>query len=240
MSRIVPLDAARHHAVCVDTMAGAAARQFVQIGLSEIALAAADMPLLLVKDGQTGRFNLVALFGLIEQRNLFWQQGGMQSTYLPRAASLTAFRINPEGLEGIGLDEADPALSLRGEPLFAADGSATPFLTSIRNALCAVIADVAAAQALIDAYAQLRVIRPLSLVLRHADGHEHAITGLYGLDEEQLAALDDATVVALHRADRLAPAAVMTASLAQVERLKQLHNAAQLRPIASFQLTFSA
>ena len=104
MSRIVPLDAARHHAVCVDAMAGAAARQFVQIGLSEIALAAADMPLFLVKDGQTGRFNLVALFGLIEQRNLFWQQGGMQSTYLPRAASLTAFRLDPEGLEGVGLD----------------------------------------------------------------------------------------------------------------------------------------
>jgi hypothetical protein len=55
MSRIVPLDATRHHAVCIDAMAGAAARQFVQIGLSEIALAAADMPLFLVKDAQTGR-----------------------------------------------------------------------------------------------------------------------------------------------------------------------------------------
>lgn len=239
MSRIVPLNGARHHAVCIDAMTGAAARQFVQIGLSEIALTAADMPLFLVKDAQTGRFNLVALFGLIEQRNLFWQQGGMQSTYLPRAASLTAFRLDPQGLEGVGLDEADPAVSSRGEPLFGPDRSTTPFLFTVREALDSVIADVAAAQALVDAYAQLRVIQPLSLVLRHADGHEHAITGLYGLDEEGLAALGDATVVAMHRADQLAPAAVMAASLAQVERLKQLHNAAELRAIASFQLTFA-
>jgi hypothetical protein len=236
MSRIVPLDATRHHAVCIDAMAGAAARQFVQIGLSEIALAAADMPLFLVKDAQTGRFNLIALFGLIEQRNLFWQHGGMQSTYLPRAASLTAFRLDPAGEGGVGLDEGDPAVGLQGERLFAPDRLPSPFLTTTRTALDSVIADVAAAQALIDGYAQHRLIRPLSLVLRHDDGHEHAITGLYGVDEEGLAALDDATVVALHRADRLAPAAVMAASLAQVERLRQLHNAAQLRPLASFQL----
>ena len=205
MSRIVALDAARHHAVRVDLGAGGAARQFVQIGRSEIALAAADMPLFLVKDEQTGRFNLVALFGLTEARNLFWRDGRMCATYLPRAASLAAFRLDPGGAGGLALDETSPAVGDRGEPLFAPDRSPAPLLETVRAALESVIADVAAAQALVDDYATHRLVRPVSLVLRHQDGHEHAVTGLYALDEEALASLDDATVVAMHRADRLAP-----------------------------------
>lgn len=239
MTRLVALDPARHHAVHVDPVAGAAVRQFCQIGLSEIALAAADMPLFLVKDAQTGRFNLIALFGLIEPRNLFWYNDAMQLTYLPRAASLTAFRLDAGGAAGLALDEADAAVGTRGQALFAADRTPASFLATTHDALNAVVADVAAAQALVDGYAQQRLIRPLSLVLRHADGHEHAIGGLYGLDEDALASLDDATVVAMHRADRLAPAAVIAASHAQVERLRQLHNAAGLRAIEAFTLALA-
>lgn len=236
MSRIVALDAARHHALRVDAMAGAAARQFVQIGLSEIALAAADMPLLLVKDGRTGRFNLIALLGLVEPRNLFWREGGMHATYLPHAAALTAFRLDAAGAGGLALAEADPSLGERGAPLFTADRLPAPILAEVRGALEQVVADVAAAQELIDFYARQRLVRPLSLLLRHNDGGEHAVAGLYGVDEAALAALDDATVIAMHRADQLAPTAVMAASLAQVERLRQLHNASQPRAIASFRL----
>lgn len=239
MSAVRPLDAERHHAVRIDPLAGAAARQFVQVGLSEIALAAADLPLCLAKDAQTGRFNLIALFGLVTPRNLFWQHDAMQLTYLPRAASLTAFRLDAGGVAGLALDEADAALGISGEPLFGADRTPARDLAVWHDALQAVIADVAGAQALVDGYAKQRLIRPLSLLLHHADGHDHAITGLYGLDEEAFAALDDAAVVAMHRADQLAPAAVMTASLAQVERLRQLHNAAGLRPIASFALALA-
>jgi hypothetical protein len=239
MSRIVLLDSARHHALRVDPMAGAAVRQFVQIGLSEIALTAADMPLCLDKDAQTGRFNLIALFGLIEPRNLFWRDHAMQATYLPRAASLTGFRRDTAGAAALAIDEADASLGARGDALFAGDLSPSPLLIQIGVALDDLVMDIAAAQALVDLYARHRVIRPLSLVLRHDDGQEHAIAGLYALDEEALASLDDATVLALHRADCLAPAAVMTASLAQVERLRQLHNASSPHPIASFRLALA-
>ena len=239
MSRIVLLDPVRHHALHSDAMAGAAARQFVQIGLSEIALAAADMPLCLVKDAQTGRFTLIALLGLIEPRNLFWHDGEMRATYLPRAASLTGFRLDAAGAGGLAVDEADPAMGARGEALFAADRTPAPILADIRAALERIVADIAAAQALIDDYARLRVIRPLSIALQLSDGREHVVAGLYGLDEEALATLDDATVVALHRADQLAPAAVMAASLAQVERLRQLHNATHARQIAAYQIAFT-
>lgn len=239
MSRIVLLDPVRHHALRVDAMAGAAARQFVQIGRSEIALAAADMPLCLVKDAQTGRFSLIALLGLIEPRNLFWHDAGMRATYLPRAAALTGFRLDAAGTGGLAVDEADAALGARGDALFTADRSPAPIVADVRAGLEALVSDIGAAQALIDDYARLRLIRPLSITLRLSDGHEHVVAGLYGVDEEALATLDGATVVAMHRADQLAPAAVLAASLAQVERLRQLHNASHARTIASYQIALA-
>ncbi|WP_254555531.1 SapC family protein, partial [Salmonella enterica] len=69
------------------------------------------------------------------------------------------------------------------------------------------------------------LIRPLAVSLNKADGSDHDLAGLYTIDEVAMQGLPDAELLALHRADRLAPAAVLTASLAQVERLRQLHNA---------------
>lgn len=229
MSRIVPLDAVRHRGLRVDPMKGAAARSFVQIGLSEIASAAADMPLCFAKDGETGRFNLIALLGLVEARNLFWFGGGMQATYLPKAAGVTAFRLDPDGVAGLAVDETDPAAGHAGEALFEADGAPVAALSDLADLLRGIVDDVGAARALVDVLASHKLIRPLRVKIRYEDGHVHEIAGLYGVSAEALADLDDAAVVALHRAGALRAAAVVTASLAQMERLRQLHDAASPR-----------
>ncbi|WP_341207041.1 SapC family protein [uncultured Sphingomonas sp.] len=220
MTRLRALDPARHGALRLDRARGAAARRLVPVGRSEIALAAADMPLLLAKDGQTGRFELVALVGLVEPVNLFVSPAGYHATSQPQAAGLTALRLDPEGADGLAVDEADASLGAAGEALFEY-GRAEHW----RRALEAALADVTAGRALAEGYARRGVLRPLSVTLTMADGHEQMLDGLYGIAEAALAELADADVVAMHRADELAPATVLTASLAQVERLRQLHNA---------------
>ena len=66
MTGITPLSPTAHRDLRYNRHAAGAARRFTRLGLSEIAVAAADMPLCLVKDGQTGRFDLVALMSLVE------------------------------------------------------------------------------------------------------------------------------------------------------------------------------
>ncbi|WP_294195544.1 hypothetical protein, partial [uncultured Sphingomonas sp.] len=61
MTGITQLSPAAHRGLRYDRHAAGGTRRFARIGLSEIAVAAADMPLCLAKDGQTGRFNLIAL-----------------------------------------------------------------------------------------------------------------------------------------------------------------------------------
>lgn len=224
MTGIAPLSPTAHGALRYDRHAAGASRRIVRVGLSEIAFVAADMPLCLAKDGQTGRFNLVALMSLIEPANLFVFGGGFQATYVPRAALLSGFRLDAAGAGGLAVDLTDPTLGPAGVPLFEGDRPA-PLLADIARALDEVVADVAAGQVLVDSWAAQGVIRPMSLSLRKEDGTDHDLAGLYTIDTAALRTLPDAAVLALHHADGLAPAAVMTASLAQVERLRQLHNA---------------
>ncbi|HTG37436.1 SapC family protein [Sphingomonas sp.] len=236
MTRIRPLDAGAHRDLRFDLLRGAAERRLAQIGLSEIALAAADMPLCLAKDGATGRFNLIALMGLVEPANLFWQGGACVATYVPRAAMLGGFRIDPAGWDGLAIDEDDAAFGSAGTPIFEGDALAAS-VAGASEALARLVEDIAVARSTVDAYAALRLIRPLRVTLTFRGGREHLIDGLYTIAGAPLAALDDAAVLRLHREDRLALSAILAASLAQVERLRQLHNAAGFAPIDTIALS---
>lgn len=228
MSRVRPLNHAEHGALHVDRTVVGPAQRIVQIGLSELALAATDMPLCLAKDANTGRFNLVALVGLVDPINLFVHDRRFHGTYCPRALQLTAFRLDGNGVAGLAVVEGDPAIGNTGDPLFQ-NGEPAPLLAGIAAALEHVIADIGAARDLVDGYAALRLIRPLNLVLQSEDGKDHVIDGLYTIGTGALRHLPDDDALRLHRSGALASAAVLTASLAQVERLCQLHNASGRR-----------
>ncbi len=221
MSRISPLHPTDHGSLRFDRTVVGPAQRIVQIGLSEIALAATDMPIVFAKDANTGKFNLIALVGLVESANLFVQDRRFHATYCPRALQLTGFRLDAGGVAGLAVDESDPAIGSVGDPLFQ-DGNPTPLATGIAGTLEHLVADIGAARALVDDYAAHRLIRPLHLVLRSDDGEDHVIDGLYTIGSEALMHLPDDIVVRLHRAGALASAALITASLAQVERLCQL------------------
>lgn len=224
MSRVRPLSRAEHGTLHFDRTVVGPAQCLVQVGLSELALAVADMPLCLAKDANTGRFNLVALVGLIEPINVFVHDRRFHATYCPRALQLTGFRLDRDGVAGLAVVDGDPAIGSAGDPLFQ-NGEPAPFLPGIAAALEHLVSDIEAARDLVDGYAALRLIRPLHLVLQSDDGKEHVIDGLYTIGTEALMQLPDDAVLRLHRSGALASAAVLSASLAQVERLCQLHNA---------------
>jgi hypothetical protein len=228
MTRVRPLNRADHGALCFDNSVIGPSQRIVQIGLSELAMAAADMPLCLAKDANTGRFNLVALVGLVDPVNLFVHDRRFHATYCPRALQLTGFRLDPNGVAGLAVVEDDPAIGpaigTSGDPLFR-DGKPSPVLAGIAAALEHLVADIGEARALVDGYAAQRLIRPLNLVLQTDDGKDHVIDGLYTIGTEQMMELPDDEVLRMHRSGALASATLLATSLVQVERLCQLHNA---------------
>ena len=242
MSRIAALHPVRHAKVRLRQPTAVSKLRFALLGRSELTLACADFPLCLAKEAGSGRFNLIALFALVEPRNLFWLNQRWQATYLPEATTTAPLLLDPGGEHGLAIDEDSAILNDGGDELFGPDGKATEVLERTVVRLKRITDDIADAQRMVDEFARRRLIRPLQLVLRHEDGREHQIEGLYSLGTDALAALDDDSVVELYRAGDLAAAAIMSASLSQIERLRQLHNA-QLqnvpgaKPIASANVT---
>ena len=236
MTRITALHHARHASVQLRKPVDASSLRFALLGRSEVPLACADFPMCLAKEAQTGRFNLIALLSLIEPRNLFWRNDRWHATYLPEATTTAPFRLDPSSEHGIAIDEDGVALS-SGMQLCGSDGRPTDTLVKISARLQRIANDVADAQRMVDEFARRKLIRPLQLILRFDDNREHQIDGLYSLGTDALAALSDDSVVNLYRAGNVAAAAIMSASLSQIERLRQLHNASSATSIASARVT---
>lgn len=230
MSRIVPVDRTRHGTLRLHPLPDVGQLSYALLGFSEIPVACADFPICLAKDAQTGRFNLIALLSLDEPRNLFWLNGRWQATYIPATARTAPFRLNPNSEFGLAVDEDSPRLGREGAPLFTSAGAPTEVLTSARALLEGVRRDVEEAQTLVDRFAELRLVRPLALILTRANGAEHQIDGLYSLGSEALATLTDDAVLSLYRDGSIAAASILRASLGQMERLRQLHQASSPQP----------
>jgi hypothetical protein len=237
MTRITALHRARHASVQLRNSTGASKLRFALLGRSELMLACADFPICLAKEASTGRFNLIALLSLIEPRNLFCPGEKWHSTYLPEATTTAPFWLDPTSKHGLAVDEDSVALNAGGTQLFGSDGRPTDALHKISDRLKRITGDIADAQRMVDDFAHRKLIRPLQLILRLDDGREHQIDGLYTLGTRALAELADDSVVELYRSGNLAAAAIMNASLSQIERLRQLHNASGAQPITSARVT---
>jgi hypothetical protein len=233
MTRITALHRARHASVQLRHPLGTSKLRFALLGRSELTLACADFPICLAKEAATGRFNLIVLLSLIEPRNLFCREDMWHATYRPEATSTAPFFLDPDSEHGLAIDEDSVTLGAGGTQLFGTDGRPTEALKSIAVGLKRIADDISDAQHMVDDFSQRKLIRPLQLILRLDDGREHQIEGLYSLGTEALAALADDTVVKLYRSGNLAAAAIMSASLSQIERLRQLHNASGAQPITS-------
>jgi hypothetical protein len=234
---VMPLDSSRHR----DTRLGsfpdfshASRQQHAILGLSEMELAAADYPLMLMKHDETGWFNVVALYGFTTGRNLYVAGSRWHATYIPQNTLRYPFIASDTGVLGLGLDERSNLIgNSEGHRLFDEAGNPTEYTAQIANALQWLRKDFEAMQDFVQVLTQLSLVKPISLLLRMDDGAEQQIDGLYTIDDHTLASLADSDIIALHRRGFLRAISILAASLVQLNRLQQLHNAQSPARIAN-------
>jgi hypothetical protein len=193
-----------------------------QIGLSETGVAASDYPLLFMKDNETGRFRLVALFGFRPDTNFFLINGHWQATYLPLKSLGAPFHLaGPEST--LCIDEASDLVSTdTGTALFTENGVETEDLSRIRSTFNKLKSDLDAADNFVAELAALKLIRPLSITLEFGDDASELLEGLYSISPPRLKLLDDAAISDLHHRDFLDKAHIIINSLGQMNRILQL------------------
>lgn len=194
---------------------------------------AAEYPIMITKNDETGRFVCVALFGFEEGENLFVESSRWQSSYVPLNIQRQPFMIGAKkddsGEEGhvVLLDEADERVQTsEGEVLFNERGFPTPFMDKITSILRALQVGYELNEKFVERMLELDLLAPATFEIKFDNGETREVRGLYTIHQDRLRALDQATAGELHQSGFLEPAYMMLASLGQMQKLIDRKNRA--------------
>lgn len=206
--------------------------------IDELAQVLPYMPLCFIKQRaqeSTERFQLVALQGLDEQKNLFLQPGTHKwiSGYTPACYRGYPFALGQDTASGESVlcFDLDSAL-MRENPsdddvlFFDAAGEPSQAVKDTLEFLKAAERSRQQTQAAVDRLSAAGLIKQWPLELKAQD-NRIVINGLYKVDEASLQALQNDSLQTLHQANALQVAYAQLLSLPQVKhlaRLKRYHD----------------
>lgn len=187
---------------------------------------AAEYPIMMTKNQDTGRFVCVALFGFDEEENLFVEDSRWQSSYIPLNIQRQPFMIGAkendagESEHVVLLDEADERVQAsEGEVLFNDRGFPTPFMDKITSILRALQLGFELNDKFVDRMLELDLVSPATFEIKFDNGETREVRGVYTINQDRLRALDPTVAAELHQAGFLEAAHMMLASLGQVQKL---------------------
>lgn len=229
MSNIVLLNSEQHKHLKIRTEASLAlgdGQRFVPVVLNEFQFLVAHYPLLFSKDAGTGAFYCGAVLGFDEGENLFLDEDCWRPLNLRRMPFYTAG-------DEVAIDLDHPRVGDEGEALFSEAGEPTQFLVATVGALREVRQGGETMQDFIATLLKLNLIEPLDVTLAFDDG-KRELQGLYAINRDVLAALEDAEVVDLFRRGYLQHIHFMVASLRHVAILANKKNRRLLQQTDGF------
>ncbi|WP_444995778.1 SapC family protein [Aliikangiella sp. IMCC44359] len=156
----------------------------------EMAQLSTELPIVFVKNSQTGQFNSVVLLGLQEAQNLLIKQSQWQGHFIPSILSNLPLNVVATNQEKdqftIVIDEKSDLLSnSEGNALFDADGNQTEYLDKRIEALKSYYECVHVTQDFIQTLNQLELLELQSLSFS-IDGNKKNIGGIYLVNEKKL------------------------------------------------------
>ena len=192
-----------------------------------------EFPILFRKD-ENGDFQAVALLGLDKDENLFLEESGWRSRYVPAIQRRGPFSIGlqqQESAEGVRVDPMihidldDPRVGREeGQPLFLPHGGNAPYLDHMANVLRALHHGLVASKPMIAAFEEAGLLGPVRIEINLNETEKYAFPNHYVIDEEKLSKLDAETLGRLHDSGFLYAAFLGVASLGNVGRLIDLKN----------------
>ena len=207
-----------------------ARQQFSALTAQEFAQAASSYPIVMLKDGQSGIFVSVALWGLETGRNLLLNTSNQywDAVHLPTEIQCQPFSIGPAGEEDntptMHIHEASQLVSeTEGRALFDSEGE-TAFLKSMQTKLSEHYQNQVFTRDFINLLLEHNLLKEIELIVTYQDEKLRRVKGLYTINEEELAKLDQDTVMSFFKRNLFVPIYAMLSSLTQFNRLMKLNN----------------
>lgn len=228
MNRLIALHSVAHRQLRVDqgrVLAQAAQLNMLPVVLGEFLKLCVQYPILLTKNGATGQFTCVALFGFDKHENLFWKQEGWDALYVPLQVTRQPFFLGADPDKIVCIDTMHAAVNqTHGDAIFDERGAETEYLGKVKQMLAALLDGEEQTERFVRKLLALELVRPMRLEIEFVDRQKRRVEGLYTVDEVRLKALAGGTVAELHELDYLAPIYTMLASLGQIYALVQRKN----------------
>jgi hypothetical protein len=239
-----PLDKDKHSALKVnlkhnfefakDThLAATTIREFAQV--------ASCMPIVFVKEPTAGSLHAIAMFGLEQGSNMFFQDNKWQAHVMPLSIQRFPFDVRPDGDKlGVFIDEkSDLVGESEGQPLFTEAGEPSEFLQHRHNMLSEIANSEMSTQKFIKQLEEYNLIDEVQLVVQYATGQKRNVTGLHSISEKRLNELDDEKILDLKKTGFLGAIYAVLLSISQLNRLVQLSVKTE-QPIANINMTLAS
>jgi hypothetical protein len=224
--RVIALNSAAHRNLRVNqqqVLAEAGQLNMVPVVLGEFLKLCVQYPIVLTKNGQTGQFTCVALFGFEKAENLFWKQERWDALYVPLQVSRQPFFLGSD--KTVCVDTMHPSVHQPdGAAIFDEQGAEAPYLQQAKQMLAALLDGEPPTDHFIRKLLSLELVRPMRLEIEFANHQKQRVEGLYTVDEARLKTLSAETIAELHSLDYLGPIYTMLASLGHIYSLVQRKN----------------
>lgn len=178
----------------MDDFTSLAEISFVPLLLPEFMLAAAEFPIIFISQPDSGTIQPVAMFSLTRGKNAFVEDGRWSASYLPATVRQAPFKLLSGKDEQanelfLGIDtESDLVSASDGEPLFAEDGSETPYLEKRKEELTEFARHSEVTTAFVAMLKERELLQERTLSFE-SQGKGGAVKGLLVIDEERLKAM---------------------------------------------------
>ncbi|WP_020401449.1 SapC family protein [Kordiimonas gwangyangensis] len=195
----------------------------VPLVVHEFIPAATDMPIVFVKNSDTGEFQAVAMLGVKPGENLYIEDGKWLGMYVPGLLTQAPFRLVPNAHNQeqlmLAINEESPLVSEdEGEALFNEKGELTEFLERRKRGIEAYFEHTQITQAFVKLLAELDLLAERSLNI-DMDDQKINLTGIYFIDEKKLGELSDEKFLDLKKRGFLPVIYAHLMSLNQMRRL---------------------
>ncbi len=182
-----------------------------------------------LKDPNTGLFGLHALTGLESGENLYLQNNTWQAYYVPMQIRRHPFFMGVTGETGTKPTKDNTVITIQledkrvtdegGEALFNELGEASEYLKNVSSLMANLLQGIQPTSNFIDALIEHDLIAPLKLQMTLANGEKKTLQSLYGINEENLAALSGEVLERFHKNGYIHASHLIIASLGQIQRL---------------------
>lgn len=201
-------------------------QQVVPLIVHEFSKASAEMPILFVKNAETGDFQAVALLGFKVNENLFYSEERWLGHYLPALISHHPFALMPSENDASQLqvflkEDSHVISTTEGESLFDEQGNETDYMSKRKQAIGRYYEHSQVTQAFVNFLKEKQLLSQQNLTM-DLNGEKIAINGVYLVDEKQLNALSDEDFLALRSRGFLSPIYHHLSSLNQLSKLAYL------------------